>query len=74
MKHCPFHDALIGDLQSQIRFLTKENNFFVNTCLKCRDCLNPTCPIRYRRKDIQTPVNFEAGRIIDINTGKSVDY
>ena len=73
MNSCAFHDAIIGDLQMQINLLSKENNFFVNSCIKCRDCLNPTCPIRYRRKDSQN-AGFETGKIIDINTRKSIEY
>lgn len=74
MKHCSFQYALINDLMSQIRFLSNENNFFVNTCIKCRNCINSTCPIRYRRKDAHISSNFEFGKIIDINTGMAIDY
>lgn len=74
MKHCPFHDTLIGDLQMQIRSLTEENDFFVNSCLRCMDCLNITCPIRYRRKNTQSSSNLGSSNIIDINTRNLIDY
>lgn len=72
MKQCTLYEALINDLQCQIRSLMKENNFFVNTCLKCMDCLNPKCPIRYRKKDVRAVTSLATAKVIDIKTGKSV--
>lgn len=73
MKQCTLYEALIRDLQTQIRSLMKENNFFVNTCLKCMDCPNPKCPIRYRKKDVRVAASLATTKIIDIKTGKPVE-
>jgi hypothetical protein len=67
-----FQKAIICDLEKQIRLLSSENDFFVKTCLKCLNCSNTSCPIRYRTFDIQRDSDNRMSILLNIDVGKVV--